>query len=771
MKKIKYIPLFFVFILLLSVLTPDSVSAQEFGVSTDSERAVRSHKGKVTSAGLDSRDQMGRTALMRAVWRNRIDIVTRLLSMGSDPNLKDHMGQSSLFFALQFNHNDSILNLLLEAGARVDTLDRQGRSPFEILVSRGAHPEFLGPLVKAGKMPSPEEPGYPGGSLFFTALDLPEGSLKVQFLEALYEAGVSLKWRSISGRTPQEEALFRDDRSSAETLAALDARLNESFIDAMDYNGRDINETEVQDFLRRGASPLYRNRMGYNVCHYTVAAGRPDLLEQIIESNPGISPFQDDPRELQNLILFFPLDYNWDTALSLMELLLDQGLSVNIRDDQGQTLLSRSIRHSSEVASLLIRRGADPNYLDPEGVSPMMTALTIELDDDSSLLEELVAAGADLQARDSQGWDILTYALLYQQNSRIIEKLIALGVSPDVRDDYGTPGFFWAAAFAEDSELVTSLVSGKGRAQWRDKDGWTPLMGALHFGNSPEVIAVLADETPDGRIKDGTGKNLEAFKRGYEQTTSMKAPVELDRLIRNKRIYPVDGIPRGGNLNESLIEVVRWGQDPAMAKALITAGADPDASDVEGFTSLMAAAAFNSYEMVLALISSGASVFDATPYGWTPLHLAGWTSDPRTASLLMNEGWNVNVRDFENWTPLMWAMRNHASLDYIQLLMEAGADPGARTYRNETVLHLSCSAWVPPSPDTLELLVKAGADVNGINLKGETPLFHAAAMGYTEVCRFLLDKGADPSLMDIEGTTAYSRAYNNGHFETAELLR
>jgi ankyrin repeat protein len=343
-------------------------------------------------------------------------------------------------------------------------------------------------------------------------------------------------------------------------------------------------------------------------------------------------------------------------------------------------------------------------------------------------------------------------------------------VNPDVRDDYGTPGFFWAAAYAEDPRLVRLLLTGKSRVLWRDKDGWTPLMGALHFGNSPEIVSFLVQNSPDGRIRDGAGRNLDVFKSIYEETTPYKAPEALNTLIRQKRVYPVDGIPYDSDLNKALNEVVRWGIDAGMVETLIKAGADPDYIDEEGFTALMAAAAFGSHAMVDALIRNGVSVFDVTNYGWTALHLAAWSSDSQSAALLIREGWDVNVRDFENWTPLMWALRNHASPDYIRILLDAGADPSAQTYRKESGLHLACSGWVPPELESLEMLINAGVDVNSVNNKGETPLLHAAAMGYTEVCQYLLEKGGDPGWINNDGDSAASRAYRNGHYDLAELL-
>jgi ankyrin repeat protein len=58
----------------------------------------------------------------------------------------------------------------------------------------------------------------------------------------------------------------------------------------------------------------------------------------------------------------------------------------------------------------------------------------------------------------------------------------------------------------------------------------------------------------------------------------------------------------------------------------------------------------------------------------------------------------------------------------------------------ETALHFLA---VENDLSAVEWLFNRGADTNTKNDFGDTPLLEAAQLGYTEMCRFLLDKGAD----------------------------
>eukprot|EP00051_Salpingoeca_urceolata_P020616 m.311485 g.311485 ORF g.311485 m.311485 type:complete len:197 (-) comp19653_c0_seq3:1363-1953(-) len=68
------------------------------------------------------------------------------------------------------------------------------------------------------------------------------------------------------------------------------------------------------------------------------------------------------------------------------------------------------------------------------------------------------------------------------------------------------------------------------------------------------------------------------------------------------------------------------------------------------------------------------------------------------------------------------------------------------------------------------LVREGGADVNRRDAFQQTPLFVLAAKGNTDVMCWLLDHGADPSLVDHQGQTALFAAVGRGRLETATAL-
>jgi ankyrin repeat protein len=108
--------------------------------------------------------------------------------------------------------------------------------------------------------------------------------------------------------------------------------------------------------------------------------------------------------------------------------------------------------------------------------------------------------------------------------------------------------------------------------------------------------------------------------------------------------------------------------------------------------------------------------------------------------LLIDAGADVNARDFNRNTALMYARTTQAA----QLLLDAGADIHAVNRQRMTVLMGTHSSRCT------KLLIDAGADVNAQSRAGLTPLMYSTNAKST---RYLLEAGANPSAIDKEGQT------------------
>lgn len=171
---------------------------------------------------------------------------------------------------------------------------------------------------------------------------------------------------------------------------------------------------------------------------------------------------------------------------------------------------------------------------------------------------------------------------------------------------------------------------------------------------------------------------------------------------------------------------------------------------------------------------------------------------------LLASGANVNLRDKDGWTALMYACRYQNSLSLVNALIEAGAYIRVRNKYNSTPLLMA--ADYSQNPKIIERLLKdrnAGEDevfrafilcvtsnqgeyhvreakINlFINLgipinrlwKGKTPLMYACQYtSSTEALKFLMDNGAKPGIQDASGKTAFDYAKLNSNLKRDDIF-
>lgn len=179
---------------------------------------------------------------------------------------------------------------------------------------------------------------------------------------------------------------------------------------------------------------------------------------------------------------------------------------------------------------------------------------------------------------------------------------------------------------------------------------------------------------------------------------------------------------------------------------------------------LVRAANAGELETVRRLIEAGADPNSVDGHGMGPL----LTFHPEVTRYLLEHGADPDRQRNENVAPVIVGVCG--SYDCLRLMVEAGANVNrASDHNGETALH-----GVAGGSDVraVRLLLDAGADPNArtkpgmttyalwrdARVRGETPLHRAAAWGSPEVIQLLLDAGADPTIRDANKDTPLSWA-------------
>jgi ankyrin repeat protein len=230
--------------------------------------------------------------------------------------------------------------------------------------------------------------------------------------------------------------------------------------------------------------------------------------------------------------------------------------------------------------------------------------------------------------------------------------------------------------------------------------------------------------------------------------------------------------------------------DVGLVTTLLRAGATVGAANRYGLQPLTLAATNGSAKVVEALLAAGANPNTTTTAGEAVLMTAARTGNVDVVTHLVRRGADVNAR--EPWfgeTALMWAAsENHAAV--VRALAEAGAQVNARsTTLDAPVLEFPRSGG-PNSPlprggwtalmfaarqgavDAARALVDAGVDLNATALPqtdvplkpedltsaaqgvGTSALVFAIINAHYDLAGLLLERGADPNVVDLAGMGA-----------------
>jgi ankyrin repeat protein len=326
------------------------------------------------------------------------------------------------------------------------------------------------------------------------------------------------------------------------------------------------------------------------------------------------------------------------------------------------------------------------------------------------LLGLLLDAGADAGATFRNGETPLMMAAR-TGSVAAIDLLVARGASVDARETLrGTTALMWAAAY-RNTDAVAAL---------------------LRHGADPSLASKPA---PSGRrpyLAPSGRQRIEQVARGIDVSGSggRNRPTAAGEEVAPTVDDEPEESPRPGAATEAggltpLVFAAREG-DLATARLLLDAGADVNQATQFGFTALLTATQNRHYELGKFLLERGADPNLTNKGGWSPLYIA---TDNR----------NIEGGDYPTRRPDM----DHMA--YIDLLLEAGADPNTRMRSSTETRTVFTHQWLYEN--------------------GATPFLRAAQSGDLELMRRLIERGADPSLNTDEGVTPLMVASGIGWVE------
>ncbi len=354
---------------------------------------------------------------------------------------------------------------------------------------------------------------------------------------------------------------------------------------------------------------------------------------------------------------------------------------------------------------------------------------------DTAKVKELLAAGADVNAKDEAGCTPLYQACRAMMGQKSVEVLLAAGADVNARDTQGKTPLYAAAESGGGQNVIKQLLAHKADPNLADEDGWTPLHMACVKNGWPETIRLLVEggAKVNAANKDGRTPLHLAAEWDYPDAVKQLLELKADRDTRDSKGWTPLAVAarwakwhaflalRDAGAGELSWTPLHWAvidENPEEIDRLVAAKADLNAKDRFGRTPLVWAASCHAEAAATKLIAAKADFQMADIDKRTPLLEAAWGSDIAILKALLAAGASVKDTDADGWTPLHFAADARFGEKCVAALLASKAEVDARTKKQETPLILAVDGrWT----ESAKLLLEAGADVEAVDAEGRSP--------------------------------------------------
>ncbi|GFG36261.1 hypothetical protein Cfor_08873 [Coptotermes formosanus] len=686
----------------------------------------------------------GMTPLMYAVKDNRAALLDRMVELGADVCARNNDNYNALHIAAMYSREDIVKILLTKKG--VDPFASGGprmQTAVHLVASRqtGTATSILRLLLNtAGK-------------------DIrlkPDSKGKIPLLLAV-EAGNQSMCRELLGQQTAEQLKATTDNGDAAIHLAA--------------RRRDVDMIRI--LVDYGTNIDMQNGEGQTALHIAAAEGDETLVKYFYAVRANASIVDNQDRTPMHLAAE-------NGHATIIELLADKyKASIFERTKDGSTLMHiASLNGHAECAMMLFKKGVYLHMPNKGGARSIHTAARYG---HVGIINTLLQKGEKVDVTTNDNYTALHIAV-ESAKPAVVETL--LGYGADVHVTGGklreTPLHIAARVKDGDRCALMLLKSGAG-PNIKTDDGQTPVHVAAKHGNLVTLMLLL-DDGGDPLCKSKIGETpLHLACR------SCRADVvrHLITFVRQKKgneaaksyVNAVNDEGAGALHYTAQItknEVEQPLSDKEVMKLLLDCGADVGQTTKQAQETPFHYVALAGNNDVLVEMLSHLSQTEVqkalnrqNSVGWTPLLIACHAGHMEMVNTLLNNHARVDVFDHEGRSALHLA----ADRGYLQVcdaLLTHKAFINSKSRVGRTALHL---AALNGFAHLVKFLVQDhNAAIDVLTLKKQTPLHLASGAGQLEVCRLLLELGADIDATDDSGQKPIHAAAMNNYAEVAQLF-
>ncbi|XP_076299445.1 uncharacterized protein LOC143218247 [Lasioglossum baleicum] len=489
-----------------------------YAATSNNTKVVR-YLTEKKNANINVKNNSGVTPLYYAAMNDGLEVVKYFIEeKGANVNVKDNDGQTPLHYAANSDKLEVVKYFIEEKHIDFNVKNNYGVTPLH----DGTHNGTLGVvryLIEEKNADINVKDNDGQTPLHYSAYD---GNLEV--VKYLIEKGADVDIRGNDGQTPLHFAAINGKLEVVRYfIEGKNANINvkdnygETPLHPVATNG---NLEIVKYLIEKGADFDIRGNYGLTPLHCAAIDGKLEVVKYLIQKGAKIDLKVNDEVPLEILESSGHRSFADSIIEELTERLFDavkyddsgevqglinQGVSVKVKDSDGQTLLQCAVNNSKlKVVKYLVEKGADVNVKDNSGTTLLHSAaMTNKLETVKYLVED---KHVDFNVKDNSGVTPLHYAAMNDGLQVVTYFIEEKGANVNVKDNYGiTPLFF--AAMADKLETVKYLVEKGADVNVKDKNGRTLLYSAA-MADKLETVKYLVEEGADVNVKVDSSRTL-----------------------------------------------------------------------------------------------------------------------------------------------------------------------------------------------------------------------------------------------------------------------
>lgn len=266
--------------------------------------------------------------------------------------------------------------------------------------------------------------------------------------------------------------------------------------------------------------------------------------------------------------------------------------------------------------------------------------------------------------------------------------------------------------------------------------------------NKPDIVKLLIKHGARIDILDNEDRSILYIAIKYDYQDIIDILLEHNKDSIGILLFDI----RDRNNNVPVHYAIMFNNWLALTK-LLDAGASPNTTNKNGYNSLHLSVYVRSYKMCSIVLKYNVDINSRLISGETALHIACNLQLLDIAKLLITNGINVNIQDFDHeFTSLHYSV-NLNNKELVLLLLENGADPNIQDVVGNTVVHYVVSE---NNLECLTMIMNShNVNLNVWNFDGKIAMILALEIDLPNLPEYIdiLITGSNVNIQDNTGNT------------------